>query len=748
MQVSPPPSRPSISGPLHTPPPEALAQASLRRATANLGASFRWGAAGAISAPFVALMPPLWLLPAYCGLRSAKLLGRGVYDVGCATVPLLQDAEVCAPARLMRLMRHAKALYEAGLWAQTASLLAPPLAELRQLERDTHTDKLANTWMHLTRLYNAAMRAYFASLPQANAHRARLAAALCNADDAGFMKLFNALTPADQRMAAYMTADGEAAPQLVELAITYDCPQALWALRDSLQQPEAMFGPWICHLTEQTEHIALGVRALQEQLPKLAHSMVLAGTMSAREFLRAFAQYADGDHPVVREAAHSLVRAQLISAIACLAAYPDSQLMRQFVQTKQVDIADIGTLGRGQGRLRSALLHTLAETEAGAQRLCEAHLLTQQEAQLLVRNGMLTPQLATRHCPVGLRQAQTWYRDGRISLADYIPFTAESYTPRLPLSAEQVAFAQGFHAPSAEPAAVAERLQALWEALRPVHMPGGTRRSFLLRMSAVALAGPPPATAAAAASKPTQTTWCVVCLEPCDAERPAQISAHCQHEASVCADCIKQEALINHSARCVVPNCHAVLSPNDLLAACVPPPAIFAICRAMVQTRLAAVPNWRTCWTPDCFGGAQVPRGTEQAYCCPACTRTVTLASRILDQQKDIEYAKRLIAHVGDLSSMTNAVRECYWCGAGTEHGEACAHMHCSKCDLEWDFNRGPCAGRNAGARYALAQAYVPRAGLLLDAGLYEGLEAGSHNHTGESVAQHVRERAKALGLL
>ena len=356
--------------------------------------------------------------------------------------------------------------------------------------------------------------------------------------------------------------------------------------------------------------------------------------------------------------------------------------------------------------------------------------------------------MAARHYAVGCEVASRWYAEGRLSLADFVPFTAEGYRVQTPLDAAQTTFAESFYTADPDPAARATRLRALWDIMRPVQLEAHNRRAVLLRMSAIALAGPPTNTAEIQTPPSATPKACVVCPESFDNARQPVREAHCAHAPSVCAACVGEQARINGSSHCASTGCTATLSPNVLLAAAVPHATIDRICTDMLRVQLAAVPNWRTCWTEDCVGGAQVSRGTKQSFCCPVCNNTSLLTSRILDTQKDVEYARRLIANLGHMTTMTGAVRECYWCGTGTEHGDACAHMECTTCKRSWDFNRGDMRSRNAGPRHVLAQAYVPHAGLLLDAGLYDGLLAGSCGHAEERVAEHVRAQARARGLL
>ena len=380
MLVSSPPQRPQASENLLAPVASPWSRSPLCHGSSHsksrrvhwLGCRRR--RLGAVGSPIAAPM---------AGARLLRLAQREVIRAWCLQRRLRNgSADVRrtgdAAASPARALRDATAMHAAGRWANAAQILAPLLRELRDIGAHLPHHWLASGWQRCALLYEAALRAYVADIPRAQANQQLLSDVLCRADDDAFMRLFSAMTPAEQRLAAYMSADSDPASQLVHLAIAHDCALAWEALHARLQQPDAMFEPWVHPLQEQVGNLAaMGRRALEDQLPKLARTMVMRGELTANAYLRGFSRYAHDDHPVVRAAVLTFVNAQLITPTQCLQSYPDRRLLQHLLEAQQVTIAEVAALR--QPRLRAALFDIFGATKEGGKQLCEAQVLTKQE---------------------------------------------------------------------------------------------------------------------------------------------------------------------------------------------------------------------------------------------------------------------------------------------------------------------------------------------------------------------------------
>lgn len=249
--------------------------------------------------------------------------------------------------------------------------------------------------------------------------------------------------------------------------------------------------------------------------------------------------------------------------------------------------------------------------------------------------------------------------------------------------------------------------------------------------------------AAAPVNDAGDTFECIVCVEDVPRDKACKPAA-CEHPTDMCADCYKQSVKTQTHLKCPYEGCDTMLTPNDLLTFGAGGEQADAWALKLVKAMSRREPDWHACATSDCVGGIKVPKGEQFAWTCAGCAQPQVACNYIVDLEAD---KPTILGLMGDLQggSMNGKKRECYHCGNICEHMYGCEAMQCGGCQKPWSFNRGLSTGHgNVGQ----AQTFVPCNGLMVKAGLYEGLQPGQINVDAALLQRTVYENAVRLGLM
>jgi hypothetical protein len=361
---------------------------------------------------------------------------------------------------------------------------------------------------------------------------------------------------------------------------------------------------------------------------------------------------------------------------------------------------------------RDLMLDLLGCQQATPWDLLRARALTDAEFEAAARAEDWTPQAALRQGPVPEVAATAWIRDGEVDRDSYLRASANTWQPADPLPGEHRRMARA-----------ADSVVAL---LRDARLPEGAaprRIAFAARLLGVHL-GATEATPAVYGGQSAED--CVVCLERLDAVHPpGEVGDLCAHAPSICAPCLLGTVRANPAALCPMPGCRQPITTEDAIRWGATPDEAQAWAVDLNHTKLGASDTWFACPTPSCPGGIPFGTGMQGArFDCNVCLEPAIIRSTRIEWRRDLTKIQRLIAGLKRANGDGEAVvRECYHCGVPTERRSGCSHMTCRTCGQSWDFNAGAYPPRTASGGL---QTYVPHAGLLLHAGLFQGQQPGA----------------------
>ena len=237
---------------------------------------------------------------------------------------------------------------------------------------------------------------------------------------------------------------------------------------------------------------------------------------------------------------------------------------------------------------------------------------------------------------------------------------------------------------------------------------------------------------------------CGICLEAFSDEVQAAPLLACAHAPCVCRGCLLDYAEKSDDAYpvCIKPDCKRPVLPEDVVRCGGSVNLAHSLALDTVRRQLAHSVIWWACPTRGCVGGTLLGVEVGSNYQCRVCEQVAVVRAPNVDWRRDSEKIMRLVDGLQSASESGEApIRECPNCGVPTEHSGGCAHMKCRECGVDWNFSVGLASGyapRGMGDE----QTYVPRAGLLVTAGLYEGVAPGP------GLYQAVLVNAKRLQLM
>ena len=232
---------------------------------------------------------------------------------------------------------------------------------------------------------------------------------------------------------------------------------------------------------------------------------------------------------------------------------------------------------------------------------------------------------------------------------------------------------------------------------------------------------------------------CSICLEPFGENKRVASLVGCEHPPAMCQGCLVRYVETSDDAYpvCVAPACKKPILPEDVIRAGGSVTVAHTLALDAVRRQLLHSAVWWACPTRGCVGGTLLGVDVGINHHCRVCEQVTLVRRPGVDWRRDTDKILRLVDGLqAAAKGEETRIRECPQCGVPTEHNGGCAHMNCRECGANWNFSLGLSSGY-APKGADNEQTYVPRAGLLVTAGLYEGVAPGPQLY--EAVSANAR---------